>query len=177
MVDAAEFDRLLSPFQEIVAKYVAPRLKFYQDRVDGKRRRAHAVRWVVLILSLSIPLIASLDYPMFGFPRRFIMSLMSAVIALASGLEGIHQWQLTWKEYSGRIVQIETMIGLWEAQLVKARQLYDIEEVSSVLASSTEKLLKEVNNSVSTEMESFFSTIPKFENNARGQQQPGNPTA
>jgi hypothetical protein len=88
---------------------------------------------------------------------------MSVLIALASGLEGIHQWQLTWKEYSGRIVQIETLIGLWEVQLVRARQLSDINEALSVLAWSTEKLLKEVNNAVSTEMESFFSTIPKLE--------------
>jgi low affinity Fe/Cu permease len=163
MIDAAEFDRILTPFQEINGRYVTKRLEFYNKRVEGKRRCAHAVRWIVLILSLSIPLVASVDFTIFGMPNTFVVSLMSVLIALASGLEGIHQWQLTWKEYSGRIVQIETLIGLWEVQLVRARQLSDINEASSVLAWSTEKLLKEVNNAVSTEMESFFSTIPKLE--------------
>jgi hypothetical protein len=86
---------------------------------------------------------------------------MSLLIALAGGLEGLHQWQRTWREYSSQIVQIETLIGLWEIQVAKARQLSDAKEVSDTLGKATEKLLSSVNQAVMTEMGTFFSEREK----------------
>jgi hypothetical protein len=163
MIDASEFCKILSAYKKIKDEYATRRLKFYNDRVDGKRRNAQAVRWTILILSLSIPIVASLDLTILGLPNKLILSLMSMLIALASGLEGIHQWQLTWKDYSGRIVEIETLIGLWEVQVAKAKQLHDVNDISNLLASSTEKLLTEVNKTVSAEMESFFTAVPPLQ--------------
>ncbi len=161
-MNTEDFDKLLAGYIPTKEKYVDSRLRFYLDRVDNKRRLAQWARVAVLLLSLAIPVVVTFSPAAIGSVRReLIVSLMSLLIALAGGLEGLHQWQRTWREYSTRIVQIETLIGLWEIQLAKARQLSDAKEVSDILGKATEKLLSSVNEAVTTEMGTFFSEREK----------------
>ena len=161
-MNTEDFDRLLLGYTTTKEKYVDSRLKFYLDRVDNKRQLAQWSRVAVLLLSLAIPLVVTFSPDAIGFVQKnLIVSLMSLLIALAGGLEGLHQWQRTWKEYSTRIVHIETLIGLWEIQVARARQLSDAKEVSDILGKATEKLLSSVNEAVTTEMGTFFSEREK----------------
>jgi hypothetical protein len=161
-MNTEDFDKLLVGYATIKDKYVDSRLKFYRDRVDNKRRLAQWGRVAILLLSLAIPVVVTFSPAEIGpVQKELIVSLMSLLIALAGGLEGMHQWQRTWREYSTRIVQIETRIGLWEIQVARARQLSDAKEVSDILGEATEKLLSSVNEAVTTEMGTFFSEREK----------------
>jgi len=157
-MNTEDFDKLLVGYTTPKEKYVDSRLKFYLDRVDHKRRLAQWGSVAILLLSLGIPVVVTFSPAAIGpVQKELIVSLMSLLIALAGGLEGLHQWQRTWREYSTRIVQIETLIGLWEIQVARARQLSDAKEVVDILGKATEKLLSSVNEAVTTEMGTFFS--------------------
>jgi hypothetical protein len=161
-VDAKDFSYLLAEYTEIKEKHVTPRLKFYVDRVENKRRLAQWSRALILLLSLTIPIVVHIDQTTFELlSQNLVVSLMSVLIALAGGLEGLHQWQLTWREYSSRIVQIETLIALWEVQVARARQLSEAKDASEALYAATEHLLLSVEKAVLTEMEGFFSERSK----------------
>lgn len=156
-MNTEDFDKLLDRYNAIKKNNVGSRLKFYRDRVDNKRQLAQWSRAAVLFLSLAIPLVVTFSPDTIGLVQKeLIVSVMALLIALAGGLEGLHQWQRTWREYSTRIVQIETLIGQWEIQVVKAGQLSDAKEVSDMLGRATEKLLSSVNEAVTTEMGTFF---------------------
>lgn len=161
-MNTEDFDKLLVGYTATKEKYVDSRLKFYLDRVDNKRQLAQWSRVAVLSLSLAIPLVVTFSPAAIGLePSKLIVSLMSLLIALAGGLEGLHQWQRTWREYSARIVQIETLIGLWEIQVAKARELSDGKDVSDILGKATETLLSSVKEAVMTEMGTFFTEREK----------------
>jgi hypothetical protein len=156
-MEHSEFAGLLKRYSKIKETYVTPRLKFYADRVDNKRRFAQWSRAAVLLLSLTIPIVTNFGDSLVDFPSKLIISIMSLLIALAGGLEGMHQWQQTWKEYSRRIVQIETFIGLWDIEIARAERLANVEDASEAVSTATEKLLSSVESDVLKEMEAFFS--------------------
>jgi len=153
-----EFTSLLKKYSEIKETHVTRRLKFYLDRVNNKRRLAQWSRAGVLLLSLIIPIVANFG-GRFGdhFPKDLTISIMSLLIALAAGLEGMHQWQQTWKDYSRAIVQIETLVGVWEIEILCAERLANVEDASKALDTATKMLLSSVERVVSAEMEGFFS--------------------
>ena len=157
-----DFAKLLAVYTATKEKYVDRRLTFYLDRVDNKRRLAQWSRVAVLLLSLAIPVAVTFSPDKIGsVPKDLMVSVMALLIALAGGLEGQHQWQRTWREYSTRIVQIETLIGLWEIEVARAGQLSDAKEASDAMGKATENLLSSVNQAVTTEMNTFFSEREK----------------
>jgi hypothetical protein len=82
---------------------------------------------------------------------------MSLSIALVTGLDGLHQWRTTWREYSRAIVQIKTLIELWKVKVAGARQLGNHDDVSKALGEATEELLRKVEAVNLREQDIFFS--------------------
>ena len=160
-VDAEEFERLLIGYRRIKQERVDPRLDFYRKHVGNKQRLAQWTRAAVLVLSLAIPVVVAFDATAWPVPKELIVSLMSLTIALVSGLEGQHQWQRTWREYSSRIVQIETLIGRWDLEVMVASHLSDSKEADERLRKATENLMLSVEQAVLTEMDAFFSERSK----------------
>lgn len=111
----------------------------------------------VLIISLAIPIVINLDLDVTPHQQRMVITFMSLSIALASGLDGLHQWRTTWREYSKAIVHIKTLIGLWEVEVANARRLANNDEVSKALGAATEELLRKVEEATFAEMDTFFS--------------------
>jgi hypothetical protein len=167
-MNAEEFDGLLVGYSRIKKERVDPRLAFYTKRVENKRRMAQWTKAAVLLLSLAIPIVVALDVPAWPLPKDLVVSLMSLAIALASGLEGLHQWQRTWREYSSRIVQIETLIGRWDLAVMGARSLADSNAAEAALRKATEDLLLSVEQAVLTEMDTFFSERSRADQGVRG---------
>ena len=160
-MDNQEFERLLSPYKDIKDQRVIPRLNFYQKHFNSKRLAAQGASVAILFLSLVIPIVANLDFTARGLSKELSVSVMSLLIALITGLNEVFRWQHLWKEYSERIVKIDTLIGLWEIEVANARQLSDPKEVSTVLGKATQNLVNSVQQTVSTEMETFFRATPR----------------
>jgi hypothetical protein len=163
LMNLQEFEQLLSPYKTIKENYVKTRLDFYKKGHNKKRYAAQASAVLILLFSLLIPIVVNFDFtgPWTWLSKTLIVSLMSLSIAFVSGLSELCQWQSLWKEYSKRVVQIETLIGIWEIEVANARQLSDPREISAVLGKATETLLKSVDMAVVTEMETFFAAVPK----------------
>lgn len=163
-MDDQEFNEILSHYGCIKRNCADKQLKFYTDRVNSKRRFAQWFGAAVLVISLAIPIVTNLGLNVTPHQLNMIITFMSLSIALASGLDGLHQWRTTWREYSKAIVQIETLIGLWGVKVANARQLANHDEVSKALGNATEELLRKVEEATFAEMDTFFSArsaIPK----------------
>jgi hypothetical protein len=156
-MNCQEFDNILSPYARAKEKRADEQLNFYTERVNSKRRFAQWSGAVVLVISLTIPIITNLDLKVPQHLLNLIITSMSLLIALVSGLEGLHQWRTTWKEYSKSIVQIKTLIGLWEIKVAKARRLTNHDDIAKELSEATEKLLSEVEKVTFAEMGAFFA--------------------
>jgi hypothetical protein len=153
-----EFEKLRRPYTDIVKQNVEPRLRYYKDRVDGKRCGARLSAVAILALSLVIPVFNSAT----SRSMQITASCLSLVIALVTGLNEIFKWQEAWKEYSRRIIQIETLIAIWNLEVARCRVLSDDpKEVEAKVIEATAKLLKETESSVFSEMEAFFSQRAK----------------
>lgn len=159
--------QILEQYKKIKEQHVDNKLKFYQERVDSKRYFAQGAGVTILSLGLVIPIITNLKFispaSLPWLTKDLIVSTISLVIAFVTGISTLYQWQSTWKEYSKRIVQIDMLIGLWEIEVEEARHLSDSKSYSNALKEATEKLLRSVENAVSTEMEAFFSASQKTE--------------
>ena len=163
-----EFHRILSDYKKIKHEHVDGKLKYYKDRVDSKRFCAQGAGVVILFLGLVIPIVTNLKFTFFAsapwLTKELIVSAMSLVIAFITGINTLFQWQSTWKEYSSSIVQIDKLIGLWELEVAHARRLSDSEiNTSKYLQKVTENLINSVENTVSTEMKTFFHAGGKKE--------------
>jgi len=163
-MDSQEFDEIFKPYEAIKQNRAKAQLEFYTDRVNSKRRLAQWSGAAVLFISLTIPMVTNFHPVATGFnfsvsqeTINMFITLMSLSIALLSGLDGLHQWRTTWREYSKAIVRIETQIALWEVKVTSARELPNREEVSKALGDATEKLISEVEAATSAEMDVFFS--------------------
>lgn len=152
-----EFDEIFPRYERIKHERADEQLKFYTERVLSKRRFAQWSGAAVLVISLAIPIVTNLGIDVSQHSLNMIITLMSLSIALVSGLDGLHQWRTTWKEYSKAIVQIKTQIALWEVKVANARELPDRDEISKALGEATEELISKVEEATSAEMNTFFS--------------------
>ena len=111
-----EFEQLLSPYKTIKNDYVTTRLDFYKKGHNKKRYGTLGTALLILLFSLLIPIVVNFDFINHStwLSKTLIVSLMSLSIAFVSGLSELCQWpQSLWKEYSKKVVQIETLIGIW----------------------------------------------------------------
>ncbi|MDM0116718.1 SLATT domain-containing protein [Variovorax sp. J22R133] len=165
-MDDQEFNGILAPYDKIKSDCADKQFKFYSDKVALKQFYAQWFGAAVLIISLAIPFVTNFGSELVTQRRvDMIVTLMSLLIAAASGLDGLHQWRTTWREYSKGIVQLRTLIGLWDVKVANARQLTNHDQVSKALGEATEELLNKVEQTVSAEMDTFFSArsaIPKI---------------
>jgi hypothetical protein len=159
-VNPQEFDEIFPRYERIKEEHADEQLKFYDDRVLTKRRFAQWFGAAVLIISLAIPIVTNLGNLSVKVSQQWlnlIITLMSLSIAGFSGLDGLHQWRTTWREYSKAIVQIKTQIALWEIKVANARELPNRDEVSKALGDATAELISKVEEVTFTEMDTFFS--------------------
>lgn len=168
-----EFDEVFSQYNLIKKERADEQLEFYTQRVLSKRRFAQWSGAAILIISLAIPFVTNfgtsfgtfvtdrlcIDISQHSLQHFFnmIITVMSLSIALISGLDGLHQWRITWREYSKAIIQIKTQIALWEIKVANARELPNRDEVSKALGDATKELISKVEEVASAEMDTFFS--------------------
>jgi ABC-type multidrug transport system fused ATPase/permease subunit len=164
-MDPKEFEQILAPYKNIRDGHVEDRLKFYKDNFDKKRRCSENAKLAILILSLLIPVVASLNsiFPNLDLKEMqgLIVSVMALLIAFFTGLNELKQWQRLWQEYTIAKVQIETLIDSWDIEVAKARLLDDAKKISDVLEQATNTLRNSVDNIVLKEMGSFFDRFQK----------------
>ena len=156
-MDAQEFEALRASYLDIVTRRVVPRLTYYQQRVDKRRLAARVSGVTILALSLIIPVVTNFLPGAIGMWSKLVISVMSLSIALVTGLKEFFRWEATWKEYSTRIVQIETLIAEWELKVAGCRHLQDSKDVDGKRNEATFALVRAVEQSVLTEMQAFFS--------------------
>ena len=156
-MDDLEFKEILSHYEQIKQNRADEQLKFYNDKINSKRRFAQWFGAAVLVISLAIPIVTNVGFDLTPHQLNMIITVMSLSIALVTGLDGLHQWRTTWREYSRAIVQIKTLIELWKVKVAGARQLGNHDDVSKALGEATEELLRKVEAVNLREQDIFFS--------------------
>jgi hypothetical protein len=150
---------LFESYQKIKDEAVTRQLDYYNGRVDSRRLAARATSVFVVVTSIFIiPLATSvLPESTAGISRAVVVTVASLALGLVSGLQGIFQWERVWRDYSTRIVQIQSADTLWKLEAQRARAIADPTLLDEQLYTATKTLLLTVDQAVLSEMESFFA--------------------
>jgi len=159
-MEPQKLKELLAPYQAIRDGAIQRRLVFYERHVNQKRRYAEYSGHTLLFLSLLIPVVANFHFEE-HWVNSMIVSILSLLIALITGIRESTQWARLWRVYSHAIVQIENLLASWELEIAKARLLDDSTKVTEAVENATKILKDSVERIVQAEMDSFFTSIPK----------------
>lgn len=153
-------ERLISAYTKIGNERALPRLNYYKDRVERRRIASRATSVIVIFISLFIIPLATNFLPedTFSVSNKFIISTASLLIGLISGLQELFKWESVWRQYTVRIIEIESAIALWELELVRASEIVSAKDLNERLFDVTKTLLQMVDNSVLAEVKKFFTS-------------------
>jgi hypothetical protein len=157
-----DFEQLLKPYQNIKdGPSVKGRLDFYKGHVNSKRRAAKYSGHTILLFSLLIPVVTTLPFKD-HWVKGLIVSILSLIIALITGIRESTQWARLWRVYSQAQRQIETLIDSWEMEIARARppRPLNLTEATDILERATNTLKDSVLEIVEAESNSFFSATP-----------------
>jgi hypothetical protein len=165
--------KLLSAYTEIALKQAVPRLDYYKARVERRRIASRATSVIVIVISLFVIPLATNFLPedTFSLSNKLIISTASLLIGLISGLQELFKWESTWRQYTIRIIEIESAIALWQLELLRTTEIATTKELNERLFDVTKTLLQTVDNAVLAEVEKFFASSKREEtqkNNGNG---------
>jgi hypothetical protein len=146
-------EELVKAFPEC-CRFVEQHIKRHLKNAGLKAKRYH--RWfrdsgiLIVLLGVSLPLIAGLNYS----NKNQVLSFVSVLIAALTGLRSFYQWDREWQVLRFEELMVRFLVTQWELSLLKlAHQPHD--NTSKAFA-RTEQLLNDVQNVVETQLVSYF---------------------
>ncbi len=145
---------LLEQLDPLVKNVVDAR-DYYLKRA-GRPKKAFRISGVaIILLSLSIPFIASLQFA----GKDMLLSAFAVLIAILTSLGSFYKWEDTWRSHR----QAETALGhlllLWDFNIIEAKQEADTSKGAEKIIAATQQLLDSAHKVTSAETEEFFSKI------------------
>ena len=175
MVDAATsqiaddvdgFAQALHACHEIKTKYVTPRIHWYETHTEWPRYIYRGVGIATVVLSVTLPALASAQF----VHKEVVVSAISVVIAVLTGLSSFYHWERTWRGNSTAQMAIEQAVGKWELELKRAEFVVSQNDRVNHIIKATDDLLANTGTVVSSETEGFFSNLRGPQQNSAGKQ-------
>ena len=150
-----ELGELLQELRRIVDENVTSTLRWYKHRAALPRLIFRASGALIIILSVSIPLMAALQYP----GKDIVLSAIAVLIAALTGLNSFYRWEDTWRNRRETEFALTHLLSIWELKIVEAMHLGDPRKAKELLLVATRQLLEDAKGVTGTETEKFFSNI------------------
>ncbi len=156
-----EVAQLLEKLQRLVRSQVVETRDWYKNNAARPRRLFRAAGATVILLSISIPLLASLQYP----AKDLVLSVIALLIAALTGLNAFFKWESSWRSRRQTEFALNHLLSLWDLRIIEAMQEPDPTEARKLILTATRQLLQEAQTVVGAETEDFFSkmTFPQTE--------------
>lgn len=147
-------ENLLGELRAIVDEQVVATYSWYRRHARIPRLLFRASGALVILLSISLPFLSSMDYPQ----KPILLSVVALIIAALTGLSSFFAWEQTWKSRRQTEFALAHLLAQWEVRLAAAKHESDPEKKRLRYIESTEQLLVESRAVVASETEEFFST-------------------
>jgi uncharacterized membrane protein YidH (DUF202 family) len=129
--------------------------KWYEKRAKPPRIAFRAIGVVIILLSLSIPLIAALRFT----GKDLVLSLFAVLIAIATSLNSFFKWEQTWQAFRKSEFALDHLLTVWDLRRVEAMHETDPTEARDRILTAAEQLIEEANKITSSETQQFFDRI------------------
>lgn len=145
-------------------QYVNTRILWYKDHTKGPRTFYRLVGIVTIILSVTLPALASAKFKY----NEIIVPAISVVIAALTGLGSFYHWERTWRGNSTAQMALEQAVGKWELELRRAEFVVVQKDRVDHVIKATDDLLANTGTVLSSESQGFFSNLPSVQQNNAG---------
>jgi hypothetical protein len=162
--DGDSFTQILKAARDIQDKYVNPRIRWYETHTSVPRRIYRLVGISTIILSVTLPALASAQFD----HKEIVVSAISVAIAALTALGSFYHWERTWRGNSTAQMALEQAVGKWELELKRAEFVVAQNDRANHVIKATDDLLANTGTVVSSESEGFFSNLHAPQQNSTG---------
>jgi hypothetical protein len=149
-----KLDALLKRLRPLVDNVVEAR-QYYEKRARRPKNAFRVSGVAVILLSLSIPFIASLRFT----GKDVLLSAFAVLIAIVTSLGSFYKWEHTWRSYRQAEAALGHLLALWDFRMIEATQEPDVVKGREKIITATQQLLEAAHKVTSTETEEFFSKV------------------
>jgi Protein of unknown function (DUF4231) len=139
----------------IAEDYARPHLQWYLDHKVLPRLLFRAAGVVIIVLSVSIPLLTTLSFA----GRDIVLSCAALLIAALTGLNSFYGWDQAWRGRQQTAETLEHLIASWRVRLAGARLEPDPAKRRDLATAAAQELIDKVRAVTSAEAEQFFSEV------------------
>jgi Protein of unknown function (DUF4231) len=145
----------LHQINDLVNSQVMSTRDWYQKNAIWPRRFFRSAGVTVILLSLLIPLLASLSYQ----GKDLVLSVVAFLIAALTGLNSFFKWEDTWHSRRQTEFTLSHMLAVWRLKMVHALNEPDPAKAKELAISATQQLLDEMHVATGGETKEFFSKV------------------
>lgn len=145
---------LLKQLRPLVDNVIEAR-QYYATRAKRPKIAFRLSGVAVILLSLSIPFIASLQFA----GKDVLLSAFAVLIAVVTSLGSFYKWDQTWRSYRQAESALGHLLSLWDFRIIDAMQEADTKKGVEKIIAATQQLLEAAHKVTSTETEEFFSKV------------------
>ena len=145
---------LLKQLSPLVENVVEAR-QYYLKRAARPKNAFRVSGVAIILLSLSIPFIASLQFA----GKDMLLSAFAVLIAVITSLGSFYKWEQTWRSYRQAESALGHLLSLWEFSIIEATHETDTSKGAEKIIAATRQLLEAAHKVTSTETEEFFSKV------------------
>ena len=145
---------LVKQLRPLVDNVVEAR-RYYEKRASRPKIAFRVSGVAVILLSLSIPFIASLQFT----GKDILLSTFAVLIAIITSLGSFYKWEYSWRSYRQAESALGYLLSVWDFRIIEATQETDTRKGAEKIIVATQQLLEEAHKVTSTETEEFFSKV------------------
>lgn len=148
-------------FQEVmdelekIKKEVVSTKGWFERNSDRPRILFRLVGSLVIILSISVPLLGVLD----GVWNTVVLPVVAIAIAGLTSLNAFFQWQSQWQGNRQTQFALEHLLTKWELEIVEAKFHPDQEKAIKMAIEATSRLLDQAREITSSSTGDYFKSI------------------
>jgi hypothetical protein len=145
----------LSQLSELVNSQVVSTLDWYQKKAVWPRRLFRSPGVTVIVLSASIPLLASLSYQ----GKDLVLSTVALLIAVLTGLNSFFKWEDMWRSRRQTEFTLSYLHTVWRLKMLQPLAEPNAANARTVAISATQQLVDDARLAIGEETKEFFSKV------------------
>ncbi|MBP2478700.1 hypothetical protein JOF53_007572 [Crossiella equi] len=142
-------------YGRVARQYVIDLRDRYRFRARWNRRFFRLTGILVIVLSISLPLITVLVFPY----KDLTIAVIGVAIALCTGLHSFYQWDKNWGLLRRSDFKLTEAYSAWELEMLHAQSLVDGPNKEQKRYDATKSLLDKASVIRGKESESYFDAL------------------
>ena len=161
MTDERQRDAFIEELRSLVDRHIRSAHQWYSSRTKQPRFGFRISGIIVVIGSLTLPVITAIKDWRF---KDEVLTVVSLSVAIVSSLSTFYRWDLMWHSRAKTTSDLEAILGNWELDVTAASIA---ENPRGAALAATQRAFQEAFRAVGAETTQFFASV-KFPEVPRG---------